>query len=100
MPTPTALAPASNISTASTPDCTPPVPITGTSGKRTRDVVHRAQRDRLDRGTGEPAASTAEDRPAGLGVDEQAQNGVHEREAGRAGFDGRPRDQREIRHVR
>ena len=38
------LAPASSISTASTPVCTPPVPMMGTSGTRARPCAPRARR--------------------------------------------------------
>ena len=81
------LAPASSISTASMPDCTPPVPITGTFGSARVTSCTARQRDRFDRGSGQAAASPTEDRPASLRVDQQAHHGVHEGEPGCAGID-------------
>ena len=69
VPTPTADAPASSISTASSPVLTPPVPMIGDPGMRARDLPHRAQRDRFDRRTRDPAAARAEARRARRRVD-------------------------------
>src|SRR4029078_6861455 len=88
VPTPTALAPASSISTASVPVVTPPVPMTrapgrarvtssttpalpahGRPGQAARDLCHHPQLYRLDRRPGVPAGDAAEQRAPKLGVD-------------------------------
>jgi hypothetical protein len=88
--------PASSISTASTPVCTPPVPITGTPGAR-RDVC-TARTRRLDRRTGEaapPPPSTGRRVSASI----QTHHGVHEGSPS-APASTAAGDRREIGHIR
>ena len=101
VPTPTALAPASSISTASTPDCTPPVPMTGTPGSaRVTSCTARSATGLIAR-TREPAATPAEHRAPGLGVDRQTRARVFTRVSPSApGVDRGAGDRREIGHVR
>ena len=71
----------------------------GNVGQRARHRVHRAQRDRFDRGTRQSPTAAAEHRPAGLGVDHQREDGVHQGEAVGPGVDRGPRDLGEIGHI-
>ena len=68
-------------------------------GVGTRDVVHGPQRDGLDRRARQAAPARAEGGPAVLGVDDEAEERVDEREAGRARRQGGGGDLAEIGHV-
>ena len=92
MPTATALAPASNISTASTPVCTPPVPITGTSGSARVTVCTTRNATGLIAGPDSPPPPPpSTGRRVSASITER-EDGVHQGEAVGTGVDRSPRD--------
>ena len=91
VPTPTALAPASSISTASSPVVTPPVPMIGTPGNALATSCTARNATGLIAGPERPPPPRAEDGPAVVDVDDEAEHRVHEREPGGAGRRARRR---------
>ena len=77
VPTCTAHAPASNISTASSPVRTPPTPMIGTSGIARATSKHRAQRERPQRRARQPAGHRPEPGPQAIASHAQRRDGVH-----------------------
>ena len=96
----TALAPASSISTASTPVCTPPVPITGTSGSARVTSCTARNATGLIAGPDRPPPPPPRTGRRVSASTSRPEQGVHEREPGGAGVDRRARDRGEIGHVR
>ena len=76
------------------PTATPPTPTMGTLGEGRPALPHGPHRHRVHRAAREPAPAGAEDGPARLGVEGQAEQGVDQREAVGAALEGARRRSR------